>query len=177
MVQFRDGDIPAQYLSLVVGDVNAFVGTWEQMKDVSVSTETLLSELGIGFIKRKAIGAVNLKTEIQVRSIDSKGNPVLYYKTHYALGVTKETSFPTDGSIVNQPDPDTCDWKTLGVFCNGRLIQKRTGSKGTMYDARCILQKHPTGASKEAPIMCFVWTFIDTKGKKTVAEQYMKKIK
>lgn len=177
MRQFAEGDIPQECRALVLPDVNSIVGTWEEIKTICQSPEPILSKCGVGFIKRKATAAATLKTEIQLKSVDAKGNPVFFLKTYYPLGITKETTFPTDGTVVDQPDPDTCDWKCLAVWCNGRMIQKRSGKHGTMFDARAILRRHPTGATDDATMMCFRWTLVDAAGEKTVIQNYLKKIK
>lgn len=178
MSAFRDGDFCGSFLGpnqLV--NPKDLEGTWEDLKKISQSIDGILLNSGVGFIKRKATGVATLKTEIRLKSVDAKGNPCYYMKTYYPLGISKDCTVATDGSISDLPDSDTCDWKAQSVWCDGRLIQKRVGKHGVMYDSRIVLKSHPTAASDEKPIMLFLWTMIDTNGEKHQAQCWMRKIR
>lgn len=177
MSQFKEGDFCKKYLgSNQLTDMKDLEGTWEDLKKISQSIDPILAASGVGFFKRKATAVATLRTEIKLKSVDSKGNPCYYFKTYYPLGITKDCNAVADGSISDLPDPDTCHWKAQTVWCNGRLIQKRSGSNGTMYDSRIVLKSHPDGGSSEHPIMLFLWTMIDSKGQRHQAHCWMKKI-
>lgn len=177
MNQFKDGDFSGGFLGLnQLIDIKELEGTWEDIKKISQPIDPILNAAGVGFIKRKATAIATLKTEITVKSTDADGNPMLHFKTYYPLGIVKELQVVTDGTTSDIYDPDTCDWKATSVWCDGRLIQKRTGKKGTMYDARVVLKSHPTGATDEKPIMLFLWTIVDAKGNKYQAQCWMKKV-
>lgn len=177
MAQFKDGDLPVSLLGAnQLVDMKYMEGTWEDIKKISDPIDAILLASGVGFIKRKATAIATVRTEIKLKSIDAKGNPVFYLKSYFPLGIVKDCTVVTDGSVSDLPDPDTCDWKCTGAWCNGRLIQKRSGKNGTMYDSRIVLKSHPSGASDERPIMLFLWTMIDSKGEKHQAQCWMKKI-
>lgn len=172
---FTTGDLPENYHSLVNSNTDALVGAWEEIKSISDSTGDILSDMGIGFMKRKAIAAATLKLNITKSSTDAAGNPVFTYVTAFPLGITKQQTFPTDGSCITIPDKDTCDWKAQACCHDGRVIQKREGAKGTWYDCRAVLSKHPQNKSDASELLILKWTFITPKGTSRTTEQWFKR--
>lgn len=131
--------------------------------------------MGIGFMKRKAIAAATLKLDISKSSTDASGNPVFNYITTFPLGITKQQTFPTDGSSITIPDKDTCNWTAKACCYNGRVIQKRDGSKGQWYDCRAVLSKHPQGKFNNETLV-LKWTFITPQGNARTTEQWFKRV-
>lgn len=174
---FKVGDFPSHYLnSNQLLHAKDFEGTWEDIKKISQPIDSILVASGVGFIKRKATSIATLKTVLKLESVDAAGNPVYHLKTFYPLGIVKECMVHTDGTTIELNDPDTCHWKCESVWVDGRLIQKRTGSKGVMFDSRIVFKSHPTGAVSDAPVMLFLWTLIAADGTKHQAECWLRKV-
>lgn len=163
---FAEGDLPECYRSICCTDVSAFHGSWQLMLGGrSDSVEELLGALGIGMLKRKVMASYASVTDVQPVECQAGQSgtgacPTLQLTTHLPLKNTKQGVFCFDGNCGEVQDTDTGNWQTRCVWLNGRAIQKRWGSLGTMWDARCVFLSDPCKENtQEGPVMLFQWTF------------------
>ncbi|KAF8821371.1 hypothetical protein IE077_004347 [Cardiosporidium cionae] len=119
----------------------------------SESADDLLKAMGYGSMKRRIVNTYEAITEMHLSNIDSTV-PMMDFKTYFPLGIVKDVSVKFDCEPSEIYDSDTGKWESLACLVDGRILQRRNGAKGIMYDSRVILEKDPLG-EVTGPIQVF----------------------
>eukprot|EP00914_Ancora_sagittata_P034919 GHVO01070433.1.p1 GENE.GHVO01070433.1~~GHVO01070433.1.p1 ORF type:complete len:158 (+),score=25.37 GHVO01070433.1:67-540(+) len=156
--------------------MDALVGEWEDMLDISDPSDKVLEHAGVTFIKRLAMKHHVGVTELRFLGLNEEGAGEWFIKSYLPLRQTKESHFIANGRNFTHDDSvDTCVWNVAVFWHDGVLIQRREGERGVMYDARCVFDAHPS-LDVEGPVMLFNFTMIED-GITYVARRWLRRIK
>lgn len=174
MSEFREAEFKEEYLAYVCEDSSELCGVWELLRERSESADEILKALGISLVKRKAVQ--NFKTRVEIKPVNSvKGRAAVKMVTHFPFQYKKEGEVLLDFHPFDYEDTDTGKWTTQAITVGGRLMQKRTSVKGTMYDIRGTFLRDPKGLAKDGLLQLFQWTYINPSGRKYTCERWFQK--
>ncbi|PHJ22385.1 transmembrane protein [Cystoisospora suis] len=179
---FRLGDIPEVWFDSIAKVATAFRGSWQILLNRSDPVDELMKALGFSMIKRRVMATYSSITDMELIKNDEK-SPVIKITTHLPLNNLKQSVVSFDNTWAEQKDSDTGTWRTWSVWMDGRAIQRRESSLGTMFDVRVIFPSDPlstdsktTEQAVSGPLMLFKWTFIPTGKQPITAMRWMKKL-
>lgn len=115
---YSDGDIPEKWVSLIeTHELGMLQGTWEVLPERSDPCDEIMAALGIGILKRSALGRFRSKVEIRVIPQNNNEAAKVHIVTNLPMGHKKEGVVPTDGGTFDQTVGSIVVLSLSSLFC------------------------------------------------------------